>query len=118
MTGLIGVGLGEVNNYYFLKKNNLSIPMASANSVFLIAFTAFVCSIFNLFYFSKTLPYEKIREIYSILIFAIPAVVIGARLGVILAHKIKPLLFYMFVSLLFLGISILSFYRAYIQFIT
>lgn len=111
MTGLIGVGLGEVNNYYFLKKNQLSIPLASGNSVFLIALTAFICSIFNVFYFSKALPFQEIQKIYSILIFAIPSVVIGARIGVILAHKIKPLLFYAFVSFLFLGISGLSFYR-------
>lgn len=102
MTGLIGVGLGEVNNYYFLNKNKLSIPYASGNSVFLIALTAFICSIFNIIYFSETLPFHELRELYTILLFAIPSVVIGARMGVLLAHKINPKIFHYFVAVLFI----------------
>jgi hypothetical protein len=113
MTGLIGVGLGEVNNYYFLSKNKLSIPFASGNSVFLIAFTAFICSIFNVIYFSETLPPDKIKEVYSILIFAVPSVVIGARIGVLFAHSINPRFFYYFVAFLFIFIAGFSFYRTF-----
>lgn len=112
MTGLIGVGLGEVNNYYFFTKNKLPIPYASGNSVFLIAITAFICSIFNLIYFSEVLPFDELRKLYTILVFAIPGVVIGGRIGVLLAHKINPKFFHYFVALLFIAIAFFNVYRS------
>ncbi len=114
LTWIIWVWLWEVNNYFFLEKNKLSIPYASWNSVFLIAFTAFVCSIFNIFWFWSHPGENDFIKIYSIIIFAVPSVVIWARLGSILAHKINPKVFYFTVWVLFLWICILNLYHTYI----
>lgn len=111
LTWVIWVWLWEVNNYYFLEKNKMSIPYASWNSVFLIAITAFVCSIFNIIWFWNHLAMDQIIKIYSIIIFAIPAVMIWWRIWSIVAHNVNPKLFYYVVSFLFLIVSMLSFYR-------
>lgn len=111
MTGTIWVWLWEVNNYYFINKNKLIIPYASWNSVFLIAFTAFFCSLFNIMYFWNHLEADQYKEIYSIVFFAIPAVIVWWRLWSLVAHQINPKYFYLFVWFLFFWVSLLSFYR-------
>jgi len=109
-TGTIGVGIGEANHYYLLMKNRYPVVWCSGTTVFMIAITAFVASVFNFFYFREGHAVHLI-EIYNIVFFAIPGVLIGSRLGVLVAHRIKRKTFNYFISVIFTVIAILSFYR-------
>jgi uncharacterized membrane protein YfcA len=109
-TGTIGFGIGQTNNYYLLVRNRLSVPYASGTTVFMIAVTACVTSVFNFFYYEENKSVD-VQQIYNIVFFAVPAAVIGAQAGVRLAHKIKGVLFYYGVAVIFFVIALLSFYR-------
>jgi len=50
LLGMISAGLGEVNEYNFLKKMRMPVPYASGTSVFLIAMTAIVGVVFHVLF--------------------------------------------------------------------
>lgn len=108
--GAIGVGVGETNHYYLLMKNKYPTTYAVGTSVFMIAISAFFCSVFNLLYFAGSSSFD-LRTIASILIFAIPAVILGARLGVRLAHAIERHHFNYMLAGVFSFMAIISLYR-------
>lgn len=87
MVGLASAGLGEINGYNFVKKLGMIPGLAAGTSVFIVAVTAFSASVFNLSYFNVASP-QDIDTIWRIALFAVPGVVIGAQLGVILSRKI------------------------------
>ncbi|TAN45475.1 MAG: sulfite exporter TauE/SafE family protein [Nitrospirae bacterium] len=111
-TGVIGFGLGETNNYYLLIKNRFPATYATGTTVFMIALTAFAASLFNVFYFKQAAQLDLTR-IYSIVVFAVPAVLIGGQLGVRLAHIIcRPVLHYVLVAV-FILMAVMSFTRTF-----
>ncbi len=114
-TGIIGIGIGEANHYYLLIKNRYPIAYASGTSVFTIAITAFICTVFNMVYFKTSADAFNWMQIVSILVFAIPSVMIGARFGVLLAHKIQRKAFNYFLVSVFAFMAVISFYRVYIS---
>jgi len=87
--GAISSGLGELNEYNFLKKLKLPIPIASGTSVFLVAISAFVGILIHAtvsFVSGSTLPFS---EMITILLFVLPGVVLGAQVGVLLSQKVN-----------------------------
>lgn len=89
LLGAISSGLGEINEYNFLKKLQLSLPIASGTSVFLVAISAFVGVIIHVvtsFLSGTTLHFSQIT---SILLFVLPGVVLGAQAGVLLSQKVN-----------------------------
>lgn len=114
-TGIIGIGIGEANHYYLLIKNRYPIAYASGTSVFTIAVTAIVCTVFNMIYFKASTNVFNWTQIISILAFAIPSVIIGARFGVVLAHNIKRKSFNYFLVSVFAFMAVISFYRVYVS---
>lgn len=111
--GAIGVGIGETNNFYLLIKNKFPVTYAAGTTIFMVAATDLFISIFNILYFRKATAGFDLMQVASILIFAIPAVVIGARMGVILAHKLKRAHFNYYLASVFSVMAIISMYRAY-----
>lgn len=87
MVGLVSAGLGEINGYNFVKKLGMAPGLAAGTSVFIVAVTAFSASVFNLSYFNMS-GAQDIDTIWRIALFAVPGVIIGAQLGVILSRKI------------------------------
>ena len=81
LVGLVSTGLGEINEYNFVKRLKMKNNLAAGTSVFIIAITALTASIFNLSYFSAVNT-KNLTTIVQIAIFAIPGVIIGAQLGV------------------------------------
>lgn len=100
LVGFVSTGLGEINEYNFVKRLKMKSNLAAGSSVFIIAITALTASIFNLSYFSAVNT-NDLATIAQIALFAIPGVIIGAQLGVHLsktidrkkALKVLPLLF-------------------------
>ena len=89
LLGAISSGLGELNEYNFLKKLQLPLPIASGTSVFLVAISAFVGILIHVgtsFFSGSTLPFSQIT---SILLFVLPGVVLGAQVGVFMSQKVN-----------------------------
>ena len=108
--GAIGVGVGETNHYYLLMRNKYPTTYAVGTSVFMIALSALFCSVFNLIYFASSSSFDAIA-IASILVFAVPGVILGARIGVRLAHAVERQHFNYMLTGVFSFMAIISMYR-------
>jgi Predicted permeases len=109
--GMVSAGLGETNEYNLEQRLKMPPAIASGTSVFIVIVTALVASfahVLDLFVSSDT---TFLADVFSIVIFAGPGVVLGAQLGVyasqFLSHKNKKI----FLSLIFFIVSILTFLR-------
>lgn len=112
--GLVSVGLGEVNEYNFLKKMRMNPALAAGTSVFIIIVTASVASISHLIYFFIHPDNGALSTIINILIFAAPGVIIGAQIGVRLVQKVKEDQMKDFLSVLFLIIGALTLMKLFL----
>ncbi|MBF0564599.1 MAG: sulfite exporter TauE/SafE family protein [Nitrospirae bacterium] len=111
-TGTIGVGLGITNNYYFHALKRYPVPLSSGTSVFIIAITAFFTSLVNLGYYGYGHELD-VNKMAGILIFAIPAVILGAQAGVKLSHVIDKKRFCYFAAVVFSAMALIAFYRVF-----
>lgn len=84
--GMISSGLGEINEYNFLKKLKLPLHLASGTSVYLVATSAIVGVVIHGFFILRE---GFSPHILSLLLFAVPGVVTGAQVGVWLSSKIR-----------------------------
>lgn len=110
-TGAIGFGLGETNNYYMLIKNRFPVAYASGTTVFMIAVTAFVTSLFNIVYFRQEAGLD-FAELYSIVVFAVPGVIIGGQIGVRLAHITRRNVLHYILTAVFTFMAVMAFAKA------
>ncbi|KJR43825.1 membrane protein containing DUF81 [Candidatus Magnetoovum chiemensis] len=113
LSATVGVGIGEVSNYYFLIKNRYSVAYTAGNSVFITAITAFIITLFNIVYY-KTMHDTNLYEALKIIAIAVPAVMIGAQLGVIIARKINKNTFHYIISIIFAIIALLGLYKIFL----
>ncbi|MFH1408724.1 MAG: sulfite exporter TauE/SafE family protein [Nanoarchaeota archaeon] len=107
--GMVSIGLGEMNEYNFLKRLKLPTPVASGTSVFLVAASAIVGVGMHAALIIQNNELSIFREVFPILLFTVPGVIIGARLGVKAAGHINHQPMEKFVSglFLFLGLMII-----------
>jgi hypothetical protein len=112
--GLLSAGLGEINEYNFIKRIKMHTSVASGTSVFIVIVTALVASISHFIYFFTHLNMEIIFEVLSIFIFAVPGVIIGAQIGVKIAEKASTDLIKKFLFVLFIIIGSLSILKLFI----
>ncbi len=111
--GLVSTGLGEINEFNFVKRLNMRTDLAAGSSVFIVAITALSASLFNLSYFSAA-DTNDLMIIAQIALFAIPGVIIGAQLGVRLSKKIDRSKALRVLPLLFFVLGILTIYKGLI----
>lgn len=88
LVGMISVGLGEINEYNFLKRLKLPAPAAAGTSIFIVAITAIVGVISHLIILTVEGKLSVFQEAASIIVFAAPAVIIGAQIGVRLSNEV------------------------------
>ncbi|MBF0558363.1 MAG: sulfite exporter TauE/SafE family protein [Nitrospirae bacterium] len=110
-TGAIGFGIGETNAYYLLVKNRFPIAYSSGTTVFTIAVTALITSAFNILFYRQSIPAD-ITTLFNVVLFAVPAVIIGGQIGVRLAHIVSRPFFHYSLSGIFFIIAALSIVRA------
>ncbi|MCD4821045.1 MAG: sulfite exporter TauE/SafE family protein [Methanococcoides sp.] len=107
--GMVSSGLGEANEYNLEQRLKMPPAIASGTSVFIVIVTALIASfvhVLDIFVSSDT---SFLADVFSIIIFAGPGVILGAQLGVrasqLISHQNKKV----FLSLIFLIVSILTF---------
>ncbi len=107
--GMISAGLGEVNEFNFLQRLKLPVPAASGTSVFLVAMSAIVGVCAHTYFLLTEGGITVFGHVFSILVFTIPGVVLGAQVGVLLSNRINRKSMGKFVGALFVVLSILTF---------
>ena len=105
LVGMISAGLGETNELNF-------VPLASGTSVFLVAASAIVGVATHAFFLVTGGDFGALTDAASILVFAVPGVVIGAQIGVYLANRVNARSMGKFVGLLFAALAVLTFLSA------
>ncbi|HDP99715.1 MAG TPA: sulfite exporter TauE/SafE family protein [bacterium] len=85
--GMISTGLGELNGYFLLQRCRVPSAVSVATSVFVVAVTALVASLGH-FYKFTTYGGAVLHTVFSIVIFTVPGVIIGAQFGSFLSRKI------------------------------
>lgn len=106
LVGMISSGLGEINEYNFLKKLRMPVPISSGTSVFLVAMSATVGSLSHAYFLSKEPAVFSL--VLPIVIFTAPGVILGAQIGVRLSRTIKVEAMGRFVGGLFFILGVLT----------
>ncbi len=106
--GLLSAGLGEINEYNFIKRIKLKGAVAAGTSVFIVIITALIASLSHFIYMYTHFSTSLLLEVLSIILFAAPGVIIGAQLGVQIAQRITTDTTKRFLFVLFTIIGILS----------
>jgi len=112
---LISAGGGEITSFFFINMVKIPTKIAVATSVCIVAFISILSSLgHSLFFISNATP-ATMSQVLSIVMFAIPGVIIGANIGPLIAHripgqKLKLLLGHVFVliGLLYLTLILTS----------
>lgn len=114
LVGLASIGLGEVNEYNFLKRLRMHGSLASGTSVLVVALTAAIAATFHGISFLKESDAATWNQIGSILLFTAPGVVIGGQIGVRFSQKIPREQMKKFVGVLFLLLSLLILLKTFV----
>lgn len=85
--GLVSAGIGEVNAYNFVRRMKMDPAFAAGTSVFIIAGTVLLTTLFNLSFFAVADP-QDLLVVAQIAIWAVPGVILGAQLGVRTSKRI------------------------------
>lgn len=109
LLGMISAGLGEINEYNFLRKMGLPVPSASGTSVFIVAISAAVGVFSHAYFLVRQGELSVFTNVISILVFTVPAVIVGAQIGVRLSGIINVNLMSKIVGALFLILAVLTF---------
>jgi uncharacterized membrane protein YfcA len=117
LLGMVSGGLGEINEFNFLKKLKLSVPAASGTSVFIVAVCALIGIFAHGYLFSATGDMPAVAGLFSLAVFTIPGVVVGAQLGVQLANRIKTSTMSTFLGGLFLLVAGVTFMSAFLDYV-
>jgi len=111
LMGMISSGLGEIDEYIFLDKLKLPPSIASGTSVMLVAVSAIVGVITHAGYLISTNQLSIIMQVSSVILFAVPGVIIGAQLGVYFVQKISENKMRLFLGLLFSFLAVILLLR-------
>lgn len=104
--GVSSSGLGEMNEYILLKRMHLLPGRASGTSVMVIAISALVAALFYMSSLYVSAQTDLVSTVASIVVFAVPGVIIGATIGVQLATRISTKYMELFVGILFFLLAI------------
>jgi hypothetical protein len=106
--GLISTGLGELNDYFLLKRCKVPSRVAVATSVFVIAVTVLAASGGHVVRFASAGP-ETLNRVLSLVIFTVPGVLVGGQVGPKVAAKVPERTMQVTLSVLFILIAFLTF---------
>ncbi len=85
----IKAGLAEINEFNFLRRMKLPVAAASATSVFLVALSAAVGAGFHAYFVATEGTPSLFTDVFSVLVFTVPGVIVGSQIGVRLAGVIS-----------------------------
>jgi hypothetical protein len=105
--GLISTGLGELNDYFLLRRCKVPSRVGVATSVFIIAVTVLAASGSHVARFVEAGP-ETLLRVASIVVFTVPGVLIGGQVGPAIASRIPDRVMELSLGVLFVGIALLT----------
>lgn len=105
--GMISTGLGEMNGYFLLQRCRVPSKVAVATSVLIVDVTALVASVGHFYSFLQQGP-EVLNTVYSLIIFTIPGVIIGAQLGSVVSGRISQNVLMRGLGVLFVIVAVLT----------
>lgn len=105
--GMISTGLGELNGYFLLQRCRVPSKVSVATSVFVVALTALSAAGGHLFQFVQS-GGEDLNTVFSLAIFTVPGVIIGAQIGPKVASRIPQHVLERGLGVLFILIAILT----------
>ena len=104
LTGLLGVGIGEVVMPQLVKTNKVPIPVAAATSVFTVIVVVASASFTQI---SSLIAQGGVNAVpWNVVVYTIPAVIIGGQIGPRLQGKIKQRTMEKAIAYLFLVIGV------------
>ena len=104
LTGLLGVGIGEVVMPQLVKANKVPIPVAAATSVFTVIVVVASASFTQI---SSLISQGGITAVpWNVVVYTIPAVIIGGQIGPRLQGKVKQRSMEKAIAYLFLVIGV------------
>ena len=110
LTGLLGVGIGEVVMPQLTKRNNMPVPVAAATSVFVVIVVIAAASFTQI---STLIAEGGIHAVpWNVVVYTIPAVIIGGQIGPRLQGKISQRSMEKSIGFLFLLIGLAMSYIA------
>ncbi len=112
--GMISTGLGELDDYFFLKRCRMPSSVAVATSVFIIAFTALAGSAGHIVQFAEA-GRGELSIALSIALFAVPGAIIGAQLGARVSVRISERVLVRSMGILFLVVGGLTLGEAFLR---
>lgn len=108
--GMISVGLGELLDFHLVSKCKVPTPIAVGTAIFTVVITVLVASIGHFYEFFFHSPSTVLDEVFGIVVFTIPGVLIGGQLGPRLQKIIPDSLIKVGLSFLFVLVGVLMFY--------
>lgn len=105
--GMISTGLGELNGYFLLQRCRVPSKVSVATSVFVVALTALTAAGGHLIQFIQA-GEEVLNIVFSIVIFTVPGVIIGAQFGSSVASHISQHVLEISLGVLFIVIALLT----------
>ncbi len=105
--GLISTGLGELNDYFLLRRCKVPSRAGVATSVFVIAVTVLVASGSHVVRFVQAGP-QTLLQVANLVVFTVPGVLIGGQVGPAIAGKIPERVMEISLGILFVAISLLT----------
>jgi uncharacterized membrane protein YfcA len=110
LTGLLGVGIGEVVMPQLAKRNGVPIPVAAATSVFVVIVVITAASFTQI---SSLIAQGGLNAVpWNVVVYTIPAVIIGGQIGPRLQGKVAPRTMERSIGYLFLFIGVAMSYIA------
>lgn len=106
--GLISTGLGELNDYFLLKRCKVPSRVSVSTSVFVIAVTVLAASGGHVVRFANAGP-ETLNQVLSLVVFTVPGVLVGGQVGPKVAAKVPEHTMQVILSILFIIIAFLTF---------
>ena len=104
--GMLATGLGATIGYYMLRRCRMPYTIAVATAVFVVAITALIASSSHFVRFIQT-GGDSLNTVLGLVVFTIPGVLIGARLGPTAASRISSVVLERVIGVLFIFVSIL-----------
>ena len=105
LLGMLSAGLGEINEYNFLKRKHMNPSASAGSSIFLVSITAAVVVTIHILFLLFNQEFAVLIQIVSILMLCVPGVIIGAQIGVRMSRRFDNLEMELFAGCIFLSVA-------------
>ena len=100
--GMISVGLAELQEYHLVAKCRVPSAVAVATSIFVVVCTVLVAVVSHMIEFASHAESETFQQVFSVVIFTVPGVLIGGQIGPRLQARLDPDILKVAISVIFL----------------